>query len=100
MNMRKNEFILKLDKEIMPAVREQILKAYDDKLSFELPGKSSYTVNADYFWYEVGDIVCIGNHDALYYCVPKNKRDIVAKMRLAAEEIYKLECAKKAAEAK
>ena len=30
MNMRKNEFILKLDKEIMPAVREQILKAYDD----------------------------------------------------------------------
>lgn len=28
--MRKNEFILKLDKEIMPAVREQILKAYDD----------------------------------------------------------------------
>mgnify|MGYP003488903686 CR=1 FL=1 len=28
--MKKNEFILKLDNEIIPAIREQILKAYDD----------------------------------------------------------------------
>lgn len=30
MNMKKNEFISKLDNEIIPAIREQILKAYDD----------------------------------------------------------------------
>ena len=67
-----------------------VLKAYDDKLSFELPGKSSYTVNADYFWYEIGDIICIGDLKHQYYCFPKTNKDIVTKLRLAAEEIYKI----------
>ena len=67
-----------------------VLKAYDDKLSFELPGKSSYTVNADYFWYELGDIICIGDLKHQYYCFPKTNKDIVTKLRLAAEEIYKI----------
>ena len=34
-------------------------------------------------------MICIGNHDALYYCFPKDG-DVVAKTRLAAEELYKL----------
>ena len=49
-----------------------------------------YSVYSDYFWYEIGDIVCIGNNDCLYYCFPK-KKDIVAKTRLAVEELYKME---------
>ena len=51
---------------------------------------SSYSVNADFNWYEIGDIIAVGNHEALYYCLPKIDGDIVAKTRLAAEEIYKL----------
>jgi hypothetical protein len=35
-------------------------------------------------------MICIGNHDALYYCFPKGAGDVVAKTRLAAEELYKL----------
>ena len=35
-------------------------------------------------------MICIGNKDALYYCFPKNCGDVVAKTRLAQEELYKL----------
>lgn len=48
-----------------------------------------YGLYADYFWYELGDIICIGSRDALYYCFPK-EGNVVAKTRLAAEELYKL----------
>ena len=34
-------------------------------------------------------MICIGNHDALYYCFPKGG-DCVAKTRMAVEELYKL----------
>ena len=39
-----------------------------------------------------GLIICIGNKDALYYCFPK-KDGVVAKTRIAAEEIYKIKSA-------
>ena len=48
-----------------------------------------YGLYSDYFWYEIGDVICIGNQDALYYCFPKDG-DVVAKTRLATEELYKL----------
>ena len=44
----------------------------------------------DFNWYEIGDIISIGNSKALYYCIPETKRDCVAKVRIAAEEMYKL----------
>ena len=53
------------------------------------PG-ASYTLNSDYFWYEIGDVICIGTENILYYCFPKGEEDVVAKARLAAEELYKL----------
>ena len=49
----------------------------------------SYSLYADYYWYELGDVICIGNASILYYCFPKDKRVSVAKARLAAEEMYK-----------
>lgn len=56
----------------------------------------SYSLYADYFWYEIGDMLCIGDHKALYYCFPQGGGDVVAKTRLAAEELYKLKRAAKA----
>ena len=44
---------------------------------------------ADYYWYEIADTICIGNNDVLYYCFPKGG-DVVAKTRMATEEMYKL----------
>ena len=34
-------------------------------------------------------MICIGDNDRLYYCFPK-EGDVVAKSRLAVEEMYKL----------
>jgi len=49
----------------------------------------TYSLYSDYFWYEIGDMICIGNKDCLYYCIPE-KQGVVAKTRIAAEELYKI----------
>ncbi len=66
-----------------------VLDGCDGRLHYEQAPNASYSVNSDYFWYEIGDIVSIGTNDCLYYCFPKDG-DIVAKTRLAGEELYKI----------
>ncbi len=66
------------------------LTGCDGKLHYTQPPQASYSVNADYYWYEIGDIVSIGTSEVLYYCFPQEAGDFVAKTRLAAEEMYKL----------
>ena len=67
-----------------------LLTGCDGKLSYEQGPLACYSAYADYYWYEIGDMICIGNQDALYYCFPQNCGDVVAKTRLAVEELYKL----------
>ena len=43
----------------------------------------------DYHWYEIGDVISIGNKDALYYCFPKGDVS-VTKTRIAAELLYEM----------
>ena len=62
----------------------------DGKLNYTQGPLACYGLYADYYWYEIGDVICIGNEDALYYCFPQNCGDVVAKTRLAVEELYKL----------
>lgn len=62
----------------------------DGELRFTHPAELSYSLYSDFYWYEIGDVISIGNSKVLYYCVPKSKKDIVAKARIATEEIYKL----------
>ena len=59
------------------------------KLSYTQSPLSSYGLYADYYWYEIGDVICIGDSKRLYYCFPKGKC-CVAKARIAAEELYKI----------
>jgi len=59
------------------------------KLNYHQNCQSSYSLYSDYYWYEIGDVICIGDKDVLYYCFPK-KDGVVAKTRMAQEEIYKL----------
>ena len=68
------------------------LTGCDGKLSYEQKPLSSYGLYSDYYWYEIGDMICIGNRDALYYCFPK-KDGVVAKTRIAAEELFKIKSA-------
>ena len=62
----------------------------DGALNYHQKPLSSYTLNADYYWYEIGDVIGIGNQKALYYCFPKNRQNPVTKARLATEELYNL----------
>ena len=65
------------------------LTGCDGKLEYSQGPVASHTLNADFYWYEIGDVICIGNQDALYYCFPK-KDNVVTKTRLATEELYKM----------
>lgn len=59
------------------------------KLRYSQAPRFSYGLYADYYWYEMGDIVCVGDNDTHYFCFPQNGEP-VAKIRLAAEEMHKL----------
>lgn len=66
-----------------------VLNGCDGALTYAQKPLASYGLYADYFWYEIGDVICIGNREALYYCFPKESVP-VAKARLATEELFKL----------
>lgn len=66
------------------------LTGCDNKLDYKQLPSASYSLYSDYFWYEIGDVICIGDSNMLYYCFPQSTKDIVAKTRLAAEELYKI----------
>ena len=60
------------------------------QLDYHQKPLASYSLYSDYYWYEIGDMICIGDTNTLYYCFPKIERDVVAKTRLAAEELFSL----------
>ena len=65
------------------------LTGCDGRLNYTQKPQTSYSLYADYYWYEIGDVVCIGDTQVHYFLFPKNGES-VAKIRLAAEEMYKL----------
>jgi len=69
-----------------------VLDGCNREIHYEQKPLASHSLNSDYFWYEIGDMISIGNRDALYYCFPKTE-GIVTKTRLAAEELYKIKSA-------
>ena len=66
------------------------LDGCNGKLHYEQKPQASYSLYSDYYWYEIGDMICIGDMKTLYYCFPKQSGDIVAKARIATEELYKM----------
>jgi hypothetical protein len=66
------------------------LTGCDGKLSYTQGPLACYSVYSDYYWYEIGDMICIGDQEILYYCFPQEGGDVVAKTRLATEELYKM----------
>ena len=67
------------------------LSGCNGELNFTMANKSSYSLYADYYWYEIGDVIAIGDSKKQFYCFPKDQKSAnVAKARLATEEAYKL----------
>lgn len=70
------------------------LTGCDGRLHYHQPPQVSYGLFADFYWYETGDIISIGDAEVHYFCMPEGGES-VAKARLATEEMYKLYKARK-----
>ena len=66
-----------------------LLTGCDGALHYTQQPQVSYSLYADYYWYEIADVICIGDTEVHYFLFPKNGAS-VAKIRLATEEMYKL----------
>ena len=65
------------------------LTSSDGALDYTQSPVASHTLYSDYYWYEIGDVIGIGNNEFSYFCFPKSEVS-VSKVRLAAEELYKM----------
>jgi hypothetical protein len=65
------------------------LTGADGKLDYVQSPVASHTLYSDYYWYEIGDVIGIGNNEFSYFCFPKPNVS-VTKARLATEELYKI----------
>ena len=70
------------------------LTGCDGKLQYRQLPQASYSLYSDFYWYEIGDMISIGDAQVQYYCFPKHGENVVAKTRLATEELYKMKKAK------
>ena len=71
----------------------------EGKLDYTQSPLDSYTLYSDYYWYEIGDVIGIGDTEFSYFCFPKENVS-VTKARLATEELYKIEKEKRIASRK
>lgn len=65
------------------------LTSDDASFTYRQDPYSSYSLNVDFFFYEIGDMISIGTKDRLFYCFPEVSFP-VHKARLAAEELHLL----------
>ena len=66
------------------------LTGCDGQLDYTQKPLATYDLNVDYNFYEIGDVISLGDMQALYYCFPKDSSTPVTKARFAAREIYRL----------
>ena len=60
------------------------------KLDYRQSAKSSYTCEAIPYWYQIDDVIGFGNNNIFYYVFPKEHKEVVAKTKLATEEMFKI----------
>ena len=65
------------------------LSSDDKALDFRRYPLDNYSVASDLYWYEKGDMISIGDTEKVFYCFPIEKCDVVAKVRMATEYIYR-----------
>lgn len=69
----------------------------DGELDYRQSPIVSHTLYSDYYWYEIADVIGIGDNEFSYFCFPKSNVS-VTKARLATEELYKIKKAARRAE--
>ena len=61
----------------------------EGELDYSQSPTFSHTLYSDYYWYEMGDVIGIGDNEFSYFCFP-GENVSVNKVRLATEELYKM----------
>ena len=66
------------------------LTGCDGKIDYHQSSKSMYTCEAIPYWYEIDDVIGMGDNRALYFAFPTEHKEVVGKVKLAVEEIFKI----------
>jgi hypothetical protein len=66
------------------------LTGCDGKIDYRQSSKSMYTCEAIPYWYQIDDVIGMGNSKVLYFAFPTEQKEVVGKVKLAVEEIYKI----------
>lgn len=66
------------------------LTGCDGKLDYRQSSRSMYTCEAIPYWYQIDDVIGLGNNKVLYYAFPTEQKEVVIKSKLAVEETFKL----------
>ncbi|MBR2930961.1 MAG: 1-acyl-sn-glycerol-3-phosphate acyltransferase [Clostridia bacterium] len=66
------------------------LTGCDGKLDYHQSSRSMYTCEATPYWYQIDDVIGMGDSEALYFAFPTEHREVVGKVKLAVEEIFKI----------
>ena len=66
------------------------LTGCDGKIDYHQSSKSMYTCEATPYWYQIDDVIGMGDNDILYFAFPTEHREVVGKVKLAVEEIFKI----------
>ena len=66
------------------------LTGCDGKIDYRQSSRSMYTCEATPYWYQIDDVIGMGNGQFLYFAFPKEQKEVVGKVKLAVEEIYKM----------
>jgi ribosomal protein S27AE len=65
------------------------LTGVDGSFVYEQSATAAYTINADFYFYQIADVINIGDKNIQFFCFPIGEKTSVFKARLAAEEAYK-----------
>lgn len=66
------------------------LTGCNGKLDYRQSSRSMYTCEATPYWYQIDDVIGLGDSRALYFAFPKEQKEVVGKVKLAVEEIFKI----------
>lgn len=65
------------------------LKGDEGKIDYSTSPLDNYSLSSDIFWYEMGDMISIGDERRIFYLFPDKGYNVVAKARFATETIYR-----------
>lgn len=61
----------------------------DGEIDFYSHPLTTYSLASDIYWYELGDMISIGDDKRIFYLFPPEEYNVVSKARFATEKIYR-----------